>query len=268
MLKIEVQNLSHTLASGETLFEEVNFSIESGEIIGILGANGSGKSTLLKMILGLEKYQAGKITWSPSQKNVSVAYVPQHTSFNQYLNLTIADILYLAPKPEYEIRKDKKYEKEIIEEFNLAHLLNRLFKDLSLGEKHRTLMAMHSLAKPQIWFLDEPNIGLDSAGQDQLYRSLKKFAAEKKTPIFLVDHNINQSLSLCDQILCLNRSGHYHSKRELLDTQKVQNLYHCKSEHEKIRKDSLNWSKDHENHDYHDNHENHSERQYSNKEES
>lgn len=254
MLKIEVEKLSCSLPNGEKIFEDISFSLESGEILGILGANGTGKSTLLKMVLGLMKHQSGKINWSPSQKEVAIAYLPQHTSFNAYLNLNVEDILFLAPRPDYQMREDLHFKQEVISEFNLQPILKRLFKYLSGGERQRVLMAMHSLARPQVWFLDEPNKGLDSTGQDQLYQSLKRFAENKNTPILLIDHNINQTLSLCDQILCLNRTGHYHSKKELLDKEKVKNLYHCEFEHQLIHNEPEHWGKQHEHHHDHDSH--------------
>lgn len=239
MFSLNVSDVSYILPTGETLFEKISFSLKSGEILGILGANGTGKSTLLKMVLGLIPQQSGQITWEPSREKSTIAYMPQHTSFNSYLNLTVADILYLAPN------RDQALLPEILQEFSLTQLQGRLFKYLSGGERQRVLMAMHSLSKPQIWILDEPNKGLDSSGQDQLYRSLKNFAAHKETPILLVDHNINQTLSLCDQILCLNRTGHYHSNKELLDRDKVHSLYHCEFEHQMIHNEPDQWGKEH-----------------------
>lgn len=245
MLELSVKNLSHQFPNGEKLYEDISFTLKSGEILGILGANGTGKSTLLKTVLGLVKVQAGEVMWNPAREKVTIAYLPQHTSFNTYLNLTVKDILYLAP------HRDKNIEAEVIQEFHLDKILNRLFKFLSGGERQRVLMAMHSLSRPQIWFLDEPNKGLDSAGQDQMYQLLKKFAVEKQTPILIIDHNINQTLSLCDQILCLNRTGHYHSKKEMMDHQKVHNLYHCEFEHQLIHNSPEQWGKQHEHHHDH-----------------
>lgn len=242
---LKVSNLSYQLENGEKLFENISFELNKGEILGILGHNGSGKSTLLKIVLGLIPKQSGEIIWNPGFRNLNIAYLPQHTTFNQYLNLTVTDILDLSSN------RDKELRAKLVEEFNLKDISHRLFKILSGGEKQRVLMTMHALNNPSIWFLDEPNKGLDSTGQDQLYQSLKKFSNIHKTPILLIDHNINQTISLCDQILCLNRTGHYHSKKELLDEELVQNLYHCEFEHQKIHQNPDMWGENHHGHHDH-----------------
>ena len=164
------------------------------------------------------------------KEGLSIAYIPQTSTFNHFFKLTVRDILKLCSVQEFDQEFNQEFQK-ILEEFSLTHLINQFFHLLSGGEKQRTLMAMQALRKPDIWFLDEPNKGLDSEGQNQIYQMLRKIRETTKAPILIIDHNINQTLSLCDQILCLNQTGHYHSPKELLDKDRVNKMVHCEFIH-------------------------------------
>ncbi|MGB0453061.1 MAG: metal ABC transporter ATP-binding protein [Bacteriovoracaceae bacterium] len=222
---IQAKNLGHRFDNSDSrksLFKEISFELKLGEILGIIGPNGSGKSTLLKIILGLLSPREGEVTWGEKKENLTIAYIPQASTFNHFFKLTVRDILKLCSVQKFD---------KVLEEFSLTHLIDQFFHLLSGGEKQRTLMAMQALRKPDIWFLDEPNKGLDSEGQSQIYQMLNKIRETTKAPILIIDHNINQTLSLCDQILCLNQTGHYHSPKELLDKDRVNKMVHCEFVH-------------------------------------
>lgn len=246
MSLVKATNLGHHYDDSPYLFQNLNFEVNYKESLGIIGPNGSGKSTLLKIIAGILKPTSGTVTLhkdnSINQSENLISYIPQRTTFNETLPLTGMDILQLHCQNQTRIE-------EILHLVEMQDKADRIFSKLSGGEKQRILIAQAITSAPHLLILDEPNKGLDSAGQDQLLSILKKTQEKNQMGIIMVDHNINQTLNFCQKILCLGNQTHWHDKKELLDQHVLNSIYHCEFEHQLIHMDPHNWGKGHKHDD-------------------
>lgn len=249
---INAQNIGFKYPGQSQLtLKNINFVLNQGESLGIMGPNGGGKTTLMKILSGVLKVSEGQLIYF--NQNVTelsnfprekISYIPQTSGINLALPLTAMEYLKyagLALKIKNLDEKILKHAKEV----GIDEKLNYLFKDMSGGEKQRVLIAKALLNAPKIILLDEPTKGLDSLGQDQLLLTLKKVRDENKTAVIIVDHNINQVIRFCDKVLCLNKTSHWHDHKELLTKNVLENIYHCELEHLLIHEQELNTNTEH-----------------------
>lgn len=185
--------------SNQTVLENVNLDIKTGEFIGIVGLNGSGKSTLLKLILGVNKPTNGKII---KNDNVTVGYVNQTTITEEGgFPATIFEVvsLGLKKKPFSRLTKaDKELVLKTLELFNLKKLKNKSMSTLSGGQAQKVKIAKVLVSNPDIIVLDEPTSGIDTESEEMLIEMINHLHAMKKTIIF-VSHNPD-NLKGCDKI--------------------------------------------------------------------
>ena len=230
---IQLKNISFEYTLGNIILNNISFKIEPGKILGIIGPNGGGKSTLLRIISGTLMPSEGEIfvngdpIRSPLYEMMNMAYISQKDEVQCQLPLKVKDIIRLGHK---NISLSK--EEEVLSFFNLNGLRSQLFEKLSGGQRQRVLLAKAMATNPDLLILDEPTKGLDSLGQDQLLNLMNKIIEEKpNTSIIIVDHNLNQVIQHSHSILCLNRTHHWHDKKELIDQNIINSVYHCEFEH-------------------------------------
>jgi zinc transport system ATP-binding protein len=120
---------------------------------------------------------------------------------------------------------------EVLKLVGLTGKEEKLFTQLSGGEKKRALLAMALIKGPELLLLDEPTAGLDSTGIDQLLELLANLQKRFLTGVVVVDHNINHILKHCDKILCLNQTFHWHDEKDYLTKGILESIYHCEFEH-------------------------------------
>lgn len=153
---IEIRNLSFSYEKTPVL-SDVNFSVDAGDFLAIIGPNGGGKSTLMKLIVGLLKPSEGDVRVFgekvPSKK-VSIGYVPQNTNRNLEFPITVAETVSTG-LPLYKSNPQKV--KEALETVKMESFAGRRLGELSGGERQRVLIARALAADPQILFLDEPS---------------------------------------------------------------------------------------------------------------
>jgi len=224
----------------ETL-SDVSFNLQAGKALGIIGPNGGGKSTLLKIISGLIPNDkiSGQILFN--QQNISsskshtemltkMSFVPQTQKLNPLIDIPAKDYIQLAAKAaNFSFNLDEFH--ELAQKLGIQKKLNQSLFTLSGGEKQRILLLKALLKKPALLMLDEPTKGLDGIGLDQLLHLLKNIQSTTRTAVVLVDHNLNQVIRHCDQILCLNRTSHWHDQKEFLTKNVLESIYHCEFEH-------------------------------------
>lgn len=216
----QVQNLSYAYGDKPILLD-LNFHLEKGQILGIIGPNGGGKSTLLKILAKKLPLQKGNIFFS--QQDNQIGYVPQKADFNLTMPLKVQEILALYP------RAQTSSVDSLLKQVGLEDKKNYLISHLSAGERQRFLIARALLNNPRLLLLDEPYNALDTQGQDQLLGLLKGLRSQ--LAMVIVDHNIEQLLKNCDKILCLNKTFHWHQGKEQLTAKVLQSIYHCEFEH-------------------------------------
>lgn len=205
---ITINNLCVSLQK-KPILHTVNFSVQKGEIVCILGANGSGKSTLLKAILGIIDY-SGDILLNGAQsaklsnlaRSKILSYVPQigHSSMPfSLLEVVIMGRFTRAPRFSYS-KQDKQRAIEVLERFDIAHLAHNNFATLSGGQKQLGLIARALIQDSEILILDEPVSALDISYSFRLLDIIKSL---QKT-ILLTSHHPEQCF-IADKVLMIKQ---------------------------------------------------------------
>lgn len=207
MKAIEVENV--TFAYGKNLIlENVNFSVEEGDFLALIGPNGGGKTTLLKVLVGLLKPQEGSVKIFgervPNKKNL-VGYVPQNTNANVEFPITVAQCVATG---KYGLKADSAEVSALLARVGMAGFETRRLGALSGGQRQRVLVARALAAKPKILFLDEPSSSMDAAGQASLFNLLAELNAEMT--IVLVSHDLMALSKHVKSVACVNGCVHFH----------------------------------------------------------
>ncbi len=183
----------------DVVLDHVDITIRRGEIVTVVGPNGAGKTTLVRVLLGLERPDAGMVVRRP---DLVVGYAPQHLALDPALPLPGRRFLALSG-----VRDAARIERAA-GETGVLHVLDRQVHGLSGGEFRRLLLARALLRDPDLLVLDEPLTGVDLAGQAELYRLIARLREERGCGVLLVSHDLHLVLARTDRVLCLERSVH------------------------------------------------------------
>lgn len=230
---LEVKELTHTY-DGNTPFvkdavKNVSFSIEKGEIIGIIGHTGSGKSTLVQHLNGLLKPTSGEILfegkniWDEPKKirfvRSDIGLVFQYPEYQLFENTVYEDIAF-GPKNMGLDSED--IDKRIREICNIVGISEEYFEvspfDLSGGEKRRVAIAGVMAMKPQLIVFDEPVAGLDPKGRRDIVKMIADYRSAYDATVIIISHNMEDMAVLADKLLVMNKG-----ELEFFDT--TQNVF-------------------------------------------
>ncbi|MBM1106422.1 ABC transporter ATP-binding protein [Aurantibacter crassamenti] len=208
---LTVQNLTKKFGH-LTAVNDLSFTIEKGNVYGILGPNGSGKSTTLGIVLNVVNRTKGEFSWfngntSTHEALKKVGAIIERPNFYPYM--TAAQNLKLVCKIK-EVSTDKVDEK--LELVGLLDRKNSKFKTYSLGMKQRLAIASALLNDPEILILDEPTNGLDPQGIHQIREIIKKIAAQGTT-ILLASHLLDEVEKVCSHVVILRKGVKLYSGR-------------------------------------------------------
>lgn len=202
---ITVDGLTKSYA-GRTVVDHLSFTVQKGEVFGLLGHNGAGKSTTIELLLGLKKQEQGKATIlgmepATNRKKLFERVGIQFQSSNYQCNIRVDEAcqeraLLYAHSADY---------RELLKRFGIEHLEKSPVNKLSGGEKQKLSVVLALVGKPEIVFLDELTTGLDVAARHEVWRTLKGLK-EKGLTIFLTTHYMEEAENLCDH-LCLMKNG-------------------------------------------------------------
>ena len=190
----------------------VNFEINDGELIGILGANGAGKSTIIKMLSGILEPTNGTICidgYIPSKREKhflkEIGVMMGNRSSLKY-DLPIRDSFrYL--KAVYEI-KDSEYDdilENLIKKIGLSELLDTPVRKLSLGQRMKAEIIASLIHHPKILFLDEPTLGLDVKSKMEVLEFIHSLQTDFHTTVLLTTHDLNDVERLCERIIYIDQ---------------------------------------------------------------
>ena len=191
------------------VLENVNLTIERGQIVTLIGPNGAGKTTLVRIALGLILADSGTLFHTPSLR---MGYMPQKVHIEPTLPLTVIRFLQLAN------RNDGRLVTETLRELNIGHLGRQQLSSVSGGELQRVLLARALLRKPQLLVLDEPAQGIDLAGQAELYQLISEISTQKGCGVLMISHDLHLVMSATDEVICLNHHICCHGKPEHVST--------------------------------------------------
>jgi len=210
-LAIEVKHLSCSYL-GNTALSEINFSINEGNLVGIIGPNGAGKSTLLKAMLNLIKKDSGEIRilgHSIKEMKTKVAYVPQRNDIDWDFPITVLDTVLLGTYPNLGLFKRPKKEHKIwalecLKQVGIESYSNRQIGELSGGQQQRVFLARALAQKADMYFLDEPFVGVDITSEETIISVLKQLRNQGKT-VVVVHHDLSKAADYFDQLILLNK---------------------------------------------------------------
>ncbi len=230
-MSIELKNLKKNYNNFEAV-NDLNFKIDNGKIIGLLGPNGCGKTTTIGMILGLIKPTEGEIL--VNGKNVEIEknriQVLEKMNFiSPYVELpkklTVKENLIVYGKM-YEVKNLKERIEKLTIDLNLSEFQNRKTGELSSGQKNRVSLAKSLINRPEILLLDEPTASLDPDTGDYIRSYIENYASKNNTTILLASHNMSEVERLCSKVMMM-KSGKIIDEgtcKELISKHGRQNL--------------------------------------------
>ncbi|MEM7619083.1 MAG: ATP-binding cassette domain-containing protein [Pseudomonadota bacterium] len=176
------------------ILKDISLSIHDNDFITIIGPNGAGKSMLLKCLMGFYQPNAGTIT---KKEGLRIGYMPQRITAEQTLPITVKRFLRLGKKTNEETVR------EVCEETQIEHLLEKMLFILSSGEMQRVLLARSLLDHPELLVLDEPAQNLDISGQLSFYKLLSRIYEQRPLSILMVSHDLHMVMASTKQVICL-----------------------------------------------------------------
>ncbi|HHY20866.1 MAG TPA: metal ABC transporter ATP-binding protein [Bacilli bacterium] len=208
---VSVQQL-HVSYYGKEVISDINFSFNEGKLVGIIGPNGAGKSTLMKAILGLIPKDRGEVKiFGQGVKDVRkrIAYVPQRSNIDWDFPITVLDTVLIGTYPNVGIfRRPKKADRawayECLQKVGMEKFSKRQIGELSGGQQQRVFLARALAQKADLFFLDEPFVGIDVASEEVIIRILKELRDEGKT-VFVVHHDLTKVEDYFNDLILVNK---------------------------------------------------------------
>ena len=203
---IEINNLSKNYETTLAV-KSMNFKINKGQTIGLLGPNGCGKSTTIGMLLGLIKPTSGSVMINGQNMENNRTDLLQKMNFiSPYIELpkklTIEENLQVYGRM-YGVKNLDNKIYEIIEMLNLKEFRKRKTGELSSGQKNRVSLAKAFINDPEILLLDEPTASLDPDVADYVRGIIENFASNKQKTILIASHNMNEVERLCNEVMMM-----------------------------------------------------------------
>jgi len=220
--------------SNRTVVNDVSVEVKQGEIVGLLGPNGAGKTTSFYMVVGLIKPDEGEvylndlnITRMPMYKRaqMGIGYLPQEASI--FRKLSVEDNIAAVLEMTKLTKKEQKFkQEELLSEFRLTHVRKNNGDSLSGGERRRTEIARALAVDPKFILLDEPFAGVDPIAVEDIQTIVARLK-HKNIGILITDHNVNETLSICDRayLLIEGKIFKHGTAEELAEDQQVRRLY-------------------------------------------
>jgi lipopolysaccharide export system ATP-binding protein len=233
MSELVIENLKKTFKK-RTVVQDVSLNIKSGEIVGLLGPNGAGKTTSFYMIVGLIQSDRGRISLDGanlskmpihSRAKLGLSYLPQEPSI--FRKMTVAEnILAILELQELTREKMNARLEELLKELGISHIRNNSAISLSGGERRRVEIARCLASDPAFILLDEPFAGIDPIAVIDIQKIIK-YLATQKIGILITDHNVRETLGICDRAYIVNQGKILASglPKTLANDQNVKDVY-------------------------------------------
>ena len=219
-LAVSVKNLTYTYKVGSTSFssnvlDNISFSVNKGDLLGVIGPNGAGKTTLFSCMLGLFKDYQGevRIFGHDIRKNnnlilQSIGYIPQQKSIEQGFPATVQEIVSLGLLGKKNGSKEKV--DSALEMVDLSGQNHRRIGELSGGQQQRVLIAKALVSEPKLLILDEPTTSVDVETQNKFYTLVKHLNQKNNLSIIWASHDLDAVNKIANKVMCLNRSMFFH----------------------------------------------------------
>lgn len=208
---------------GKNVVEGLNFTVNSGDYLCIVGENGSGKTTLMKTVLGLRHPNSGQVILGDGLKTSEIGYLPQQTAVQKDFPASVREIVLSGCLNRCGLRPYYTKEEKLIAASNMSRLkisaiAGRCYRELSGGQQQRVLLARALCATRKLLLLDEPTSGLDPVVTAELYEMIARLNREDGITVIMITHDIaaatkyaSHILHICHKPLFFGTSAEYRS---------------------------------------------------------
>ena len=203
---------------GKAILSGLNFSVNSGDYLCIVGENGSGKSTLMKTLLHLQSPMSGSIILGDDLKINEIGYLPQQTALQRDFPASVDEIVMsgflgrMGLRPFYN-KAEKKEARELMEKTRITDLADRCYRQLSGGQQQRVLLTRALCATRKILLLDEPVSGLDPVATADMYQIINELNKEDRVTIIMISHDISEVATYASHVLHIGQKVFFRNKR-------------------------------------------------------
>lgn len=209
MSQLECKDLSFAY-NGQIVLSDINFSMDAGAYLCIVGENGSGKSTLMRGILGLKTPESGTITFN-GIKPTEIGYLPQQTQIQRDFPASVREVVLSGRLNSMGRRlfynaADKTAAAENMERLGIDDIADRCYMELSGGQQQRVLLARAMCDTKKLLLLDEPVTGLDPVAANEMYNLIKLVNLCDNTSVIMISHDIHAAVRYATHILHLGHS--------------------------------------------------------------
>ncbi len=204
MSLLKIEGICKTYKKRQVV-NEVNFAVESGQIVGLLGPNGAGKTTSFYMVVGIVRPDAGDILLDDSsitsmpmyrRARIGLSYLPQEPSIFRKLTVTENIMVALEAQDFSSSRRAERLESLLLD-FRISHIKDSYGYSLSGGERRRVEIARALAGSPKFLLLDEPFAGIDPIAVGDIQGIIRELQ-QKGIGILITDHNVRETLGICD----------------------------------------------------------------------
>lgn len=204
---------------GKAIVQNMNFSVNTGEYLCVIGENGAGKSTFMKTLLGLQPPIQGEILFGDNLKQNEIGYLPQQTEVQKDFPASVREIVLsgcqnqLGLRPFYN-RKEKSYAEAILNKLQITDLAEQCYRELSGGQKQRVLLARALCATKKMLLLDEPVAGLDPKAAKEMYYLIQKINREGNITVIMISHDIQIAVNYASHVMKIGPNIFYGTSEE------------------------------------------------------
>ena len=203
--------------------EDLNFSIDAGDYLCIVGENGSGKSTLMKTLLHLQPPISGTIELGDGLKKNEIGYLPQQTLVQREFPASVREIVLSGCQSRCGLRpfynkEEKRVAQKAMEKMMIQDLADHCYRELSGGQQQRVLLARALCAAQKILLLDEPVSGLDPRVTAEMYQLIKDLNKKDGITIIMISHDIAAAVKYATHILHIGEHCFFGTKKQYLES--------------------------------------------------
>lgn len=212
MTAVSIKNLTVTYHKKPAI-KGINLDIDEGAIIGIIGPNGAGKSTLIKAILGLLPADTGEIKIFGKDNSESLkraSYIPQKEQFDWDFPINVSEVVMMGRYPHISLfgrpsEKDEEIVSRMIDKVEMKNYEHTQIRNLSGGQQQRIFVARALAQESDIYFLDEPFVGVDAKTETAVFNLIKELKDNGKT-ILIVHHDLGKVKDYFDKLILINQT--------------------------------------------------------------
>lgn len=191
---------------GKVVVEHLDFRVDAGDYLCIVGENGSGKSTLMKTLLKLKSPLSGQITMGEGLRQTEIGYLPQQTVVQKDFPASVEEVVLsgclnrMGLFPFYR-KKERDLARTNMQKMGIEHLAKHCYRELSGGQQQRVLLARALCATRKLLLLDEPVAGLDPKVTAEMYELIYRLNREDKITVIMISHDIAAAVRYASHIL-------------------------------------------------------------------